>query len=179
MFFYLHSESPHSTFNNYLQPQIQTKTTLAMKSFNSSQDIIDFAIKGEEQAVSFYNQLAEQASSSAMKKVFLGFAKEEEGHKERLENVNTSKFTFKDSAPITDLHIADYINPSIKLSGLNYGEALVIAMNREKRAFMLYTKLAKMVNDPALKELFQFLAKEEAKHKLRFEEEFDDQLLDN
>lgn len=150
-----------------------------MKNFNSSQEIIDFAINGEEQAISFYKQLAEQASSNAMKEVFLGFAKEEEGHKERLQNVDISNFTFNDSTPITDLHIADYTNPSIKLSGLNYGEALVIAMNREKRAFMLYTKLAKMVSDSELKDLFLFLAKEEAGHKLRFEEEFDDQLEDN
>ena len=54
-----------------------------------------------------------------------------------------------------------------------YDEALAVAMNREKAAFRLYTDLSEAVDDPALQALFRSLAREEARHKLRFELEYD------
>jgi len=49
-------------------------------------------------------------------------------------------------------------------------------MNKEKAAFKLYTRLAQRVNNPDLKIVFQSLAIEESKHKLRFELEYDNYL---
>ena len=148
-----------------------------MREFKTTQDIIDFAVKAEEQAVKFYSELATTAKSKAMKEAFEGFAKEEEEHKNKLLNLDIGKISFSASHPISDLHISDYINPEVTHQGLNYGEVLVIAMNREKRAFMLYDKLAKMIEDVDLKKFFLFLAKEESNHKYRFEAEYDDYVL--
>ena len=55
--------------------------------------------------------------------------------------------------------------------------ALILAMKKEKAAFQLYTDLAAETEDPEVKAIFEGLAQEEAKHKLRFEVEYDDMIL--
>lgn len=150
------------------------KFKLSMKPFETPQHIIDFAVRAEEEAVRFYSELATTAKSKAMKTVFENLAKEEEGHRKKILSIDVNTLIFSESTPISDLHISDYINPEVKYENLNYGEALVIAMNREKRSFMLYDKLSKMVESEELKTLFSFLAKEEGDHKYRFETEYDE-----
>lgn len=148
-----------------------------MKNFKTSQEIIDFAVRAEEEAVRFYTDLADSTNTKALKEAFIEFADEEQKHKDKLLSINSQELTFPDSTPITDLHIADYVNPEVQYKSLTYGEVLIIAMNREKRAYMLYDKLAKMTDNSALRKMFQFLAKEEIAHKNRFETEYDDFVL--
>jgi rubrerythrin len=60
---------------------------------------------------------------------------------------------------------------------MNYQDALVLAMNKEKAAFRLYMDLSERAGNEEMRELFQMLAQEESKHKLRFELEYDDYVL--
>jgi rubrerythrin len=60
---------------------------------------------------------------------------------------------------------------------MNYQDALVLAMKKEKAAFRLYLDLANEVQSEDQKDLFLALAQEEAKHKLRFEIEYDEVVL--
>ncbi len=46
-------------------------------------------------------------------------------------------------------------------------------MRKEKSAFKLYSDLAACTTDPALKDLLTSLAREEARHKLKLELEYD------
>jgi rubrerythrin len=57
---------------------------------------------------------------------------------------------------------------------MDYGDALVLAMKMEKASFRLYSDLAESTNDATLAGTLRALAQEEAKHKLRFELEYDD-----
>jgi rubrerythrin len=50
-------------------------------------------------------------------------------------------------------------------------------MKKENAAFKMYTELASQTPDPKIKETFLALAQEEAKHKLRFEMEYDEEIL--
>jgi len=50
-------------------------------------------------------------------------------------------------------------------------------MKKEKAAFKLYTDLAAAVSSADLKNTFLSLAQEEAKHKLRFEVEYDNEIM--
>ena len=50
-------------------------------------------------------------------------------------------------------------------------------LEKEKAAFHLYTDLADVVENQTQKETFLSLAQEEAKHKLRFEIEYDATIL--
>ena len=78
---------------------------------------------------------------------------------------------------IVDLKIADYVVDIEISTDMDYQQALIVAMKKEKAAFRLYTNLANIVDDPNLSTVFQALAQEEAKHKLRFEIEYDDNIL--
>ena len=60
---------------------------------------------------------------------------------------------------------------------LSYQEALTLAMKAEKNAYRMYQGLASSTDDPNLQATFLGLAQEEAKHKLRFEIEYDDHFL--
>jgi len=50
-------------------------------------------------------------------------------------------------------------------------------MKKEKKAFKMYTDLAATTEDAGLQSVFLGLAQEEAKHKLRFEIEYDDYVM--
>jgi rubrerythrin len=60
---------------------------------------------------------------------------------------------------------------------MDYQQALIVAMKKEKEAFRMYSDLASVAQSSELKDVLLGLAQEEAKHKLRFEVEYDDVIL--
>ncbi len=149
-----------------------------MKNFETIDDILDFAINEEENAVEFYNSLSAKANNDDMRKMFIEFAHEEMSHKARLIKIKQEKQFTLSNEKVLDLHIADYIVNIPATSGtLTYQEALVVAMKKEKAAYKLYVNLADKTDNPGLKQVFLSLALEESKHKLRFELEYDEYIL--
>jgi rubrerythrin len=145
--------------------------------FDSVDEILGFAIEQEEKAAGFYTDLANRADPKQMKEVFLGFAEEEKGHKAKLLQVKEGKLMLPAEGRVLDLRIGDYLEDVTLSSSLDYQEALIVAMKAEKNAFRMYQGLASATNDPSLKAILLGLAQEEAKHKLRFEVEYDDMIL--
>ena len=142
------------------------------------EQVLDFAIEEEQAAADFYAQLAAQSKAPEMRDVFEGFAREEMGHKAKLEAVKRSgEFVPAAKQPV-DLKIADYLADVEPSPNLDYRSALVVAMKKEKAAFRLYSDLAATAPNKALEQPFLALAQEEAKHKLRFEIEYDDLLAE-
>ena len=146
-------------------------------SLDSIEQILDFAIGEEEKAAKFYTELAEKVPHKSMKEVFLGFADEEKGHKAKLLGVKEGKLLLSSKKKVQDLKIADYLIDVDPSEEFDYQKALIVAMKAEKAAFKLYQDLAEKADDPEMKGLFLDLAQEEAKHKLRFEIEYDDEIL--
>ena len=145
--------------------------------FDTVDKILDFAIEKEEDAARFYTDLAGKMDRPSMKEVFQSFAREEKAHKEKLIGVKAGKLLISAEKKITDLKIGDSL-VDIDMSGeMSYQEALIVAMKAEKAAFKLYHDLAQATDNADLQQLFLDLAQEEAKHKLRFEIEYDDQIL--
>ncbi len=136
-------------------------------------EIIDFAIKEEEQAHDFYRDLALKMDKAHMKEIFEDFAKEELRHKAKLTAAKDGKYMTKTFHRIPDMKIADYTVDVDPDEDLDYQKALLLAMKKEKAAFRLYSDMAASVDDAALKDMLIALAQEEAKHKLRFEIEYD------
>ncbi len=149
-----------------------------MNKFDSIQEILDFAINSEQEAVNFYTDLATKQSNPRLKAMLLEFAGEEVKHKARLTQIKQDGiFEFETSETVPDLKISDYVvgaKPSIPM---DYADALVLAMKKEKAAFRLYMALAERTLNVQLKEVFKALALEESKHKLRFEIEYDEYVL--
>ena len=147
-----------------------------MAAFNVI-EILEFAIDREQEAHDFYLDLANKAEQPGMKDLFLQFAREEAGHKKKLEGIQKGDRPIPIAGNVTDLKISDYLIDMEPSGDLTYQEALIVAMKREKAAFRLYTDFAALVADEDLKRVFLALAQEEAKHKLRFELEYDDRIL--
>ena len=147
-----------------------------MGQFESVEEILDFAIAREIEARDFYLKLAEWMENPAMQKVFENFATEELGHKYKLEAFKRGDISLVPQQ-VQSLDIADYVVDVEPQPDMDYAEALVLAMRKEKAAYRLYLDLAAVGEDEELTDMFLSLAQEEAKHKLRFEIEYDDIVL--
>lgn len=148
-----------------------------MKTFENINEILDFAINAEQEAVDFYSDLSEQARNTEMRDIFIQYAKEEMGHKSRLMKIKEMGTYQSAKGKVTDLKIADYTVDIAPHAHMEYDEALVVAMKKEKAAFKLYNDLAKKADTQEMKDMFLSLAQEESKHKLRFEIEYDEYIL--
>lgn len=148
-----------------------------MKSFDTIDEILLFAINSEQESVDFYTRLSTQSVNPEMKLIFRQYAHEEMGHKAKLISIRESGLMSVNKESIQDLKISDYIVDVLPGPNLKYDEALVVAMKKEKAAFRLYLDLSERAADVSVKELFMALAVEESKHKLRFEIEYDQYVL--
>jgi len=142
------------------------------------ENILDYAISNEEKAAALYYELAEKVDRPGMREAFLHFAKEEEGHKARLLKIKEGEIPAVIEEKVANLGITEMLSEPEIAPNMTYQEALLFAMKAEKAAFVLYTKLAEATSDAGLQRVFSGLAQEEAKHKLRFEIEYDDHVLE-
>jgi rubrerythrin len=147
-----------------------------MTNFKSVDEILDFAIKNEQEAQEFYADLAKKTTKSGMSELFRSFVDEEKSHEEKLTKIKTDKSMLPSEEKVTDLKISDYLVPSQPSGDMSYQDALILAMKKEKAAFKMYTNLSQRT-EGEIKNLFAMLAQEEAKHKLFFETEYDENVL--
>jgi rubrerythrin len=150
------------------------------QKFGSVQEILDYAIREEQESRDFYMYWSRKVEKSWIKKMFMELADEELQHKEKLTAIKENKLQMRAWNPVQqvpDLKISDYlvdVNPDAEL---DYQEALILAMKKEKKAFKLYTDFAENVQEDLMRALFLGLAQEEAKHKLKLETEYDEYIL--
>ena len=114
-----------------------------------------------------------------MRSVFEDFAREELGHKMKLTAIREGKLDKPRITKILNLRIGDYLVEVEPAATMDYQQALVLAMKREKAAFRLYNDLAGQIEDEKHRGTFLMLAQEEARHKLRFELEYDEMMTEN
>ena len=140
-----------------------------MQTFGSVDEILDFAIKEEQEAADFYMDLAGKMDKSWMKEVFEDFSAEERGHMQKLISVKMGQQLLPAAEKVMNLKIADYLVDVEPSEEMGYQDALILAMKKEKAAFKIYTDLAAAAKEKDIKELLLSLAQDEARHKLRFE----------
>jgi rubrerythrin len=143
-----------------------------MKEFRTVDEVLDFAIKREVAAHQFYDELAQWAERAEAAELFEELAADELQHRRRLEAVKAGQVAIRDEE-VGSLGIADHVEAAEPKANLTYAQALIVAMQREKQAFQLYTRLASVARDQDVKDILTKLAQEEAEHKLRLEIEYD------
>ena len=146
-------------------------------NYDSVEDILEFAIEKEREAQQFYREWAGKSKSPAIGAVLGGFADEESKHERYLSDVKSGKKMEPLSSEVTNLRISDFLVDVSPSQDMDYQKALMVAMQREKSSFRLYSGMAEKVSDTDVKNLFLQLAQEEAKHKLRLETIYDDEIL--
>lgn len=149
-------------------------------NFGSVDEILNFAIDREKEAVEFYASLAKDATRESLKQTFVDFSKEEEKHVALLSDIagNKEKIDAYEFKPVADLKISDYMVEVEYEQGMPMPEILKVAMKREEKAVKLYGTLADQTDNADAKKVFQILVQEEAKHKLGLETMYDDYLAD-
>ncbi len=146
--------------------------------FRSIEEILDFAIGKEMEAHDMYRDIAAKVKRPGLEKTFLELAEMELGHKAKLEAVKAGDLSGFAAGEVQNLKISDHLVDVKPHPNMDYQEALLFAMKAEQRAHDLYVDLARATSDPGLREVFKGLAKEELKHKLFFETEYDDVILE-
>ncbi len=140
-------------------------------------EVINFAINGEKDAVKFYQELQTKVKFSAQIEMLKELEDMEKGHIVILENIRNKGFEKIETKKITDLHISDYLVDVKPSENMNYQDILIIAMKKEEKANKLYTEMANNFPGTELEKLFKRLSAEEAEHKLKFEKIYDDEIL--
>jgi rubrerythrin len=141
-------------------------------------EVIDFAIKMEKDAVKFYLDLKSLVSLKEAKELLLALEEMEKVHIDILENFRTcykkkNEFFKPKFVDISESEI------EIKISDeVNIQDILAAAINREEKAYKLYMNLSNQSTGEDAKKLFLRLANEEARHKLLLEEIYEEEKKD-
>ena len=100
-------------------------------------------------------------------------------HQEKIQRVKRGECQMLDGGtPVPTIYIAEFLPDPKTGPDMDLEDALILAMKREKAAYRFYIDLAVEAPTQELMDLFMALAHEEANHKLRFEIEYDDWILD-
>jgi len=142
------------------------------KGFQSLAEVIDFAVRREEEAHNFYKSLAEKIDDPFLQQLFKEFAEEEAKHQKTLLELDATGIEriFRNiTQEIDNLNIAARVQEVPPDTQLDLKQALILAMKREDKSHQLYSLLGELSTDETISLLFVGLAQEEARHRHRIE----------
>ena len=144
---------------------------------NTFEEAISFSKQKEDGAIHFYQSASRVAKNLASKVMFREMVAEERKHLKMLDDLSEADIESIPVEKVPDLKISQYTEDVLFSPDLEYRQILIVAMKKEEAAHRLYSDMAKMTDEPKLAKLFDILAQEEAKHKLKLESEYDDHVL--
>jgi rubrerythrin len=144
---------------------------------NNFNEVISFAIRKEAEAYNLYTTYGQKVNDPAAKTMFAELAKQEKRHREILEGVTKKDVEKYKLERIPDMKISDFIDQEKFSPNMDFAAALRLAIKREEASFKLYHHMAEGTGDAELKKLFSVLAQEESKHKLRLENQYDENVM--
>jgi len=133
-------------------------------------ELLGVAIRSEIDSNRIYSAWAEKLSNPLLKEKFQWLAKEEQKHKEILENL------FTELHPDSELHVPDQV-PEALMKGIaitpssTLADFLFQAMETEKSAETFYAKLAGRV-DEGKKKILNYLSSVEHSHYMMLKSEY-------
>jgi rubrerythrin len=146
-------------------------------SNSNIEEIINFAIDKEREAVAFYENLAQKTENPVVKDAILKMADQERKHEKLLANLTPKNIKFVRQPSQPDMKLSDYLVETAPTADLNYQELLIIAMKREEKSYAFYSELELRASDDATRKVFTLLKGEELKHKARLEKEYEDRVM--
>ncbi len=134
-------------------------------------DLIDTAIKREEEAFLFYIDLSLNIEEEDTKATVLWIAEEEKKHKVFLMDYRSGRFgtdTLKMS-DVTYYKIAEHQEEPEVEKGMKSADVYLVAAHRELRSHRFYSGLAALHGAGEAKDMLLKMANEELKHKEKME----------
>jgi rubrerythrin len=144
---------------------------MTIQEFN---EILDFAIDREKEAVQFYHDLQNEAHFADQKAFLSELECMEQGHIVIIESLRQKFPAEMQIKQVPNLLISEYLISEVDHLNLTYQNILIKAMKREEMSLKLYTEMSRKFPDSELSKLFAKLAGEEAGHKYKFEKLYDE-----
>jgi rubrerythrin len=137
----------------------------------SVSDILEIAIKREEEAYDFYMDIHAKVADASVKETLEFIAGEETKHKAFLVNYRDGNFGEKAlrMSAVVDYKIAAYLEEPQVDENMKSEDVYLVASHREQRSYLFYTELANLHTEGELREILFKMANEELKHKEKME----------
>ena len=142
------------------------------------EQIIEFAIQREEEAIKAYGNMIEIAETPGLKTLLAELQGEERNHKKLLQELTEEKAESLKAEDVIDLKISDYLVEEPPNADMTFQDLLILAAKKEQMAVDLYSGLAQEAKEEEIKKLFEFLVMQEKSHKLKLEKEYETHVLD-
>jgi rubrerythrin len=144
--------------------------------FKTIPEILVFSISKEQASIRFYQNLLSQLTDSTTKSLFKVLIQKEQEHIELLqleiEKLGLTVDTGEDAGGAL-FRWDERIEAEAQTRDMNFVEALLLAIQKERAAFRLYATLIAAVKDEELVEVLMELAEEEMRHVLQLEREYE------
>lgn len=137
----------------------------------SLKNLIETAIKNEEEARAFYLGLYDLVDDKLARETLQFLAGEELAHKQFLEAYlrGEKKFAALDLETPVDYHVAQYADKPDPKKNMKSSEVYLVAAHREWNSYNFYKGLAALQPAGEAKDMLLRMANEELKHKEKVE----------
>lgn len=140
---------------------------------------LQIAIEAEIKAYNLYKETSEKVSSAGTKVMLLELADQELEHRKLLENIDLKGNYQKLGQSINRQSpgIAKFLVATELKEHASPQDVMIFAMKEEQKAYNFYIDLKNHFAGTELEDLFDRLATEERRHKIKLEEEYDEHFL--
>jgi rubrerythrin len=147
--------------------------------FENIEEIIDFAIQRERDAQATYLSYAGQTERRGFSDLLLKMAEMEKAHELKLIALKQGQNTATLFTPPRgeDLGLAETLVDVPFSPNMDYGDFLVLVIQKEREAEQLYRNLERLTTSPDVRNMFALLADEERKHRDWAQERYDEDIL--
>ena len=146
-------------------------------AFSSLDEILAFAVVREEEAAALYAEMAGKAGTDSLRVLLGDLEAEERRHKVLLEKLRAGAPVPSVGSPVPDLGLTDGLTAESAEPAGSAQDVLIIAARKEARAADLYGRLAAAAADSEARNLFEYLVRQELRHKFRLENEYESRVL--
>ena len=145
---------------------------------NAAIEVLKMALLLERQGMAFYEQVAGQTRSPAVRELFRTLAEEEKKHAEMLAERGGPAAAARGAVPDTLAKLVLSADIRKQIGAASYEAAAIsAAIDMENKAVALYSQRAGQAADPAERDLYQWLADWERGHQ-RFLARINQELLE-
>jgi rubrerythrin len=142
-------------------------------------EVIDFAIRKEQEAQQTYLGYAAATLRPGFRQLLLTMSDMEKEHERRLTELRDRPETARSfrEGSVGEVRLADYHVEMGYSPEMEYGDFLLLVIQKEEKAERLYERLQSAASDDDTRWLFAHLANEESKHKAWARERYDQDVL--
>ena len=139
--------------------------------------LIDFAIAEEKKAADLYLGLMKKVKDKGSKTMLREMAEMEQAHERKLKAFKAGKEGAPMAGNVPNLKMAEYMIENTLSAESGIQDVVLFAIQCEKKAWQLYSDIAKVYEDAEKKSFMTALASEELRHKNGLEKAYDDEIF--